>query len=79
VEIVELSADEVRAAADELGGRLLDAAATGAAPGWVALLEAAIERAHELGLRVLWLSTHVETDSDRFYSLAGSAFYYRVL
>jgi len=36
-----------------------------------ALLEAAAERARQLGLRVLWLSTHAGTASDRFYEAAG--------
>lgn len=36
-----------------------------------ALLEAAVERARSLGLRVLWLSTHAGTASDRFYEAAG--------
>jgi GNAT superfamily N-acetyltransferase len=142
VEIVELSADEVRAAAPELGRLLLDAHEANMALGlagplteeharevWVetasklapghrvllagiedgvvvgtvqivradaengahraeiqrlavrgdrrgsglgrALLDAAAERARELGLRVLWLSTHAETGSDRFYEAVG--------
>lgn len=170
MEIVELSPDEVRAAADELGRLLLDAHAANMALGlaspltaeharevWLetadrlapgcrvllaaleggvvvgtvqivraeaengarraeiqrlavradrrgsglgrALLEAAVERAGGLGLRLLWLSTHEGTGSDAFYAavgwtrlgvlphysdrpdgtLAGSAFYYRVL
>lgn len=170
MEIVELSPDEVRAAADELGRLLLDAHASNMALGlaapltpeharevWLetatriapgrhvllaavedgvtvgtvqivradaengahraelqrlavagnrrgsglgrALLEAAVERAESLGLRLLWLSTHGETGSDAFYTavgwtrlgvlpcysvrpdgtLAGSAFYYRLL
>jgi GNAT superfamily N-acetyltransferase len=36
-----------------------------------ALLEAATDRARTLGLRLLWLSTHAETASDRFYAAAG--------
>jgi len=36
-----------------------------------ALLDAAVERARELGLAVLWLSTHAGTASDRFYERAG--------
>jgi len=142
MEIVELSADEVRAAADELGGLLLDAHASNMALGlaapltaeharevWVetaakldperrvllaavdddvvvgtvqivraeaengqhraeiqrlavrgdrrggglgrALLDAAVERARTLGLRLLWLSTHEATGSDRFYGAVG--------
>jgi GNAT superfamily N-acetyltransferase len=142
VEIVELSADEVRAAADELAQLLLDAHASNMALGlrgpltpeharetWLdtasrldpewrvllaaleegvvvgtvqvvradaengrhraeivrlavrgdrrgggigkTLLEAAAERARGMGLRVLWLSTHAGTASDRFYEAAG--------
>jgi GNAT superfamily N-acetyltransferase len=142
MEIVELSADEVRAAAAELGGLLLDAHASNMALGlaapltaeharetWLetaglldperrvllaalddgavvgtvqivraaaengghraeivrlavrgdrrgsgigrALLQASVERARALGLRVLWLTTHAETGSDRFYAAAG--------
>jgi GNAT superfamily N-acetyltransferase len=143
VEIVELSADEVRAAAAQLGQLLLDAHASNMALGlaapltpeharevWAetaarlepgrrvllaaveddgrvagtvqivradaengahraeiqrlavradrrgsglgrALLEAAAERARELGLRLLWLTTHEETGSDRFYTAVG--------
>lgn len=36
-----------------------------------ALLEAAVERARELGLRLLWLTTHEGTGSDRFYAAVG--------
>jgi GNAT superfamily N-acetyltransferase len=36
-----------------------------------ALLEAAAARARELGLRLLWLTTHAETGSDRFYDAVG--------
>jgi GNAT superfamily N-acetyltransferase len=36
-----------------------------------ALLAAAAERARELGLRLLWLTTHEDTGSDRFYSAVG--------
>lgn len=142
MEIVELSAGEVRSAAAELGGLLLDAHASNMALGlagpltaeharevWAetasklapgrrvllagiedgvvvgtvqivradaengahraeiqrlavrgdrrgsglgrVLLDAAAERARELGLRVLWLSTHAETGSDRFYEAVG--------
>ena len=142
MEIVSLSADEVRAAADELARLLLDAHASNMALGlrgpltaeharetWLdtaarleperrvllvaledgavvgtvqvvraeaengqhraeivrlavrrdrrgsgigkALLEAAAERARGMGLRVLWLSTHAGTASDRFYEAAG--------
>jgi GNAT superfamily N-acetyltransferase len=35
------------------------------------LLEAAVERARRLDLRLLWLTTHADTDSDRFYETAG--------
>jgi len=35
------------------------------------LLEAATERARELGLSLLWLSTHAGTDSDRIYERLG--------
>jgi hypothetical protein len=66
VEIVELSAAEARGAAAELG--LLDAHASNMAPD---LAGAAVDRARELGLRVLWLTTHAETGSDRFYAAAG--------
>jgi GNAT superfamily N-acetyltransferase len=142
VEIRELTGDEVRAAADELGRLLLDAHASNMALGlsgpltsehareiWVetagrlhperrvllaaleegvvvgtvqvaraeaengshraeivrlavrgdrrgsgigkALLDAATERARALGLRLLWLTTHAETGSDRFYDAVG--------
>ena len=36
-----------------------------------ALLEAAVERARELDLTLLWLSTHAGTDSDRIYERLG--------
>ena len=36
-----------------------------------ALLEAAVERSRELGLRLLWLTTHSGTGSDRFYEAVG--------
>ncbi len=36
-----------------------------------ALLEAAVERSRALGLRVLWLTTHADTGSDRFYESVG--------
>jgi GNAT superfamily N-acetyltransferase len=36
-----------------------------------ALLAAAVARAHEVGLTLLWLSTHAETASDRFYANRG--------
>jgi acetyltransferase len=142
VEIVELSADEVTAAARELGQLLLDAHASNMALGlsgpltaeharevWIetaakldparrvllaaredglvvgtvqvvraeaengvhraevqrlavrgdrrgeglgrALLEAAVERARVMGLRLLWLTTHEGTGSDRFYAAVG--------
>jgi GNAT superfamily N-acetyltransferase len=142
VEIVELSADEVRAAAEQLSGLLLDAHESGMALGlagpltaeharevWLetaskldprsrvllaaveggdvvgtvqivraesengqhraeiqrlavrgdrrgagigrALLEAAAERSRELGLRLLWLTTHEDMGSDRFYEAVG--------
>jgi len=135
VEIVELSPDEVRAAADELGRLLLDAHESNMALGlaapltrevaadtWrnlsgvllaaiedgvvvgavnlaptatpngrhraeiqklavrgdrrgagigAALLDAAAERARELGLRLLWLTTHADTRSDSFYVKRG--------
>jgi len=35
------------------------------------LLEAAVERARSLGLRLLWLTTHADTGSDRFYEAVG--------
>jgi len=143
VEIVELSADEVRATAGELGRLLLDAHESGMALGlagplttahardvWIetaqkldperrvllaaledggavvgtvqivraesengqhraeiqrlavrgdrrgsgigrALLDAAVERSRGLGLRLLWLTTHEDTGSDRFYEAVG--------
>ena len=142
MEIVELSADGARAAAEELGGLLLDAHEAGMALGlagpltseyahevWVetaekldsmrrvllvavqggavvgtvqivraesengqhraeiqrlavradrrgsgvgrALLEAAVQRSRGLGLRLLWLTTHEDTGSDRFYEAVG--------
>ena len=144
MEIVELSAGEVRAAAEELGRLLLDAHDAGMALGlagplsveharevWLetaakldplrrvllvaredgavvgtvqivradsengrhraevqrlavradrrgsgvgrALLEAAVHRARGLGLRLLWLTTHEDTGSDRFYEAVGWA------
>lgn len=36
-----------------------------------ALLEAATERARELGISLLWLTTHADTDSDRIYERLG--------
>jgi GNAT superfamily N-acetyltransferase len=36
-----------------------------------ALLDAAAERARELGLRLLWLTTHADTRSDSFYVKRG--------
>jgi GNAT superfamily N-acetyltransferase len=36
-----------------------------------ALLDAAAERALELGLRLLWLTTHADTRSDSFYVKRG--------
>jgi GNAT superfamily N-acetyltransferase len=36
-----------------------------------ALLAAAVERSRGLGLRVLWLTTHAGTGSDRFYESVG--------
>ena len=38
-----------------------------------ALLDAAVVRAQALGLRLLWLTTHAGTASDRFYAAAGWA------
>jgi GNAT superfamily N-acetyltransferase len=35
------------------------------------LLAAAGERAREMGLRLLWLTTHADTGSDRFYEAVG--------
>jgi GNAT superfamily N-acetyltransferase len=35
------------------------------------LLEAAVERARTMGLRLLWLTTHEGTGSDRFYEAVG--------
>jgi GNAT superfamily N-acetyltransferase len=35
------------------------------------LLEAAVERARAMGLRLLWLTTHEGTGSDRFYAAVG--------
>ena len=35
------------------------------------LLEAAVERSRALDLRLLWLTTHEGTDSDRFYDAVG--------
>jgi GNAT superfamily N-acetyltransferase len=36
-----------------------------------ALLDAAAQRARELGLRLLWLTTHADTRSDSFYVKRG--------
>jgi len=36
-----------------------------------ALLDAAVERGRELGLRLLWLTTHADTRSDSFYVRRG--------
>ena len=36
-----------------------------------ALLEAAIDQARTMGLRLLWLTTHEGTGSDRFYAAVG--------
>jgi acetyltransferase len=35
------------------------------------LMNAVVERARALGLRLLWLSTHVDSDADRIYSHLG--------
>ena len=35
------------------------------------LLEAAVERARGMGIRLLWLTTHADTGSDRFYEAVG--------
>ena len=35
------------------------------------LLDAAAERARGMGLRLLWLTTHADTGSDRFYAAVG--------
>ena len=35
------------------------------------LLEAAVERARTMGVSLLWLSTHADTDSDRIYGNLG--------
>ena len=35
------------------------------------LLEAAVERARTLGISLLWLTTHADTDSDRIYERLG--------
>jgi GNAT superfamily N-acetyltransferase len=35
------------------------------------LLEAAVERARGMGISLLWLSTHADTDSDRIYERLG--------
>jgi acetyltransferase len=35
------------------------------------LLEAAVERAQSLGVQLLWLTTHADTGSDRFYAAVG--------
>ena len=36
-----------------------------------ALMEAAVDAARDLGLRLLWLSTHEGTDADRVYERLG--------
>jgi GNAT superfamily N-acetyltransferase len=36
-----------------------------------ALLDAAVERARAMGLRLLWLTTHAGTGSDEFYASVG--------
>lgn len=36
-----------------------------------ALLEAAAERARAMGLTLLWLTTHADTDADRIYERCG--------
>jgi hypothetical protein len=82
VAIEELAAAEVAAAADELAQLLLDAHASGMALGLSAPLTAeraadewrataAVERARGMGLTLLWLSTHADTDSDRVYERLG--------
>jgi GNAT superfamily N-acetyltransferase len=35
------------------------------------LLEAAVERGRAMGLRLLWLTTHADSGSDRFYAAVG--------
>jgi GNAT superfamily N-acetyltransferase len=36
-----------------------------------ALMRAAVDRARAMGLQLLWLTTHTETGSDRFYAAVG--------
>jgi hypothetical protein len=82
MEIVELSAAEVRTAADELAQLLIDAHTSNMALGLLGPLTR--ERARSVWLetagrldpdrRVLlaaWLTTHEDTGSDRFYEAAG--------
>jgi GNAT superfamily N-acetyltransferase len=69
VQIVRALADNGRHRA-EIQRFAVSAAMRGRGIGRV-LLEAAVERAREMGLTLLWLSTHADTDSDRIYTRLG--------
>jgi GNAT superfamily N-acetyltransferase len=69
VQIVRAAADNGRHRA-EIQRFAVSAAMRGRGIGRV-LLEAAVERARAMGLTLLWLSTHADTDSDRIYAKLG--------
>jgi GNAT superfamily N-acetyltransferase len=69
VQIVRAAADNGRHRA-EIQRFAVSAAKRGLGIGRV-LLEAAVERARAMGITLLWLSTHADTDSDRIYARLG--------
>jgi GNAT superfamily N-acetyltransferase len=69
VQIVRAAADNGRHRA-EIQRFAVSAAMRGRGIGRV-LLEAAVERSRAMGLTLLWLSTHADTDSDRIYARLG--------
>jgi GNAT superfamily N-acetyltransferase len=69
VQIVRAAAENGRHRA-EIQRFAVGAATRGRGIGRV-LLEAAVERARAMGLTLLWLCTHADTDSDRIYTRLG--------
>ena len=69
VQIVRAAADNGRHRA-EIQRFAVSAAMRGRGIGRL-LLEAAVARARTMGLTLLWLSTHADTDSDRIYARLG--------
>jgi GNAT superfamily N-acetyltransferase len=69
VQIVRAAAENGRHRA-EIKRFAVGAAHRGRGIGRV-LLEAAVDRARAMGLTLLWLSTHADTDSDRIYARLG--------